>query len=66
MKRTEAARLELEAEEAERQSEAIGGGCNQSGQKLPVNLPTRSEICGKEKAALYVQHLEQVQTHKAF
>ena len=64
-KRTEAARLELEAEEAERQSEAIGGGCNQSGQKLPVNLPTQPEICGKEKAALYVQHLEQVQTQGA-
>ncbi|XP_028412345.1 uncharacterized protein LOC114535161 [Dendronephthya gigantea] len=64
-KRTEAAQLEAEAEEAERQSEAIGGMCDQSRPKLPVNLPTQPAICGEEKAALYVQHLEKVKTQGA-
>ena len=64
-KRAEAAQLQEQADEAERQSEAIGGMSNKSSQKLPANLLTQTEIGGEEKARLYVKHLEQIQPHGA-
>ncbi len=41
-KRIEAARLEAEAEEAEKQAEATRVGCNQSRQKLPAKLQAKN------------------------
>ena len=64
-KRAEAAQLQEQADEVERQSEAIGGGRKESSQKLPANLSTQPEIGGEEKARLYVKHLEQIQTQEA-
>ena len=64
-KRAEAAQLQEQADEAERQSEAIGGRSNKSSRKLPANLLTQTEIGGEEKARLYVKHLEQIQPHGA-
>ena len=57
--------MQEQADEAERQSEAIGGRSNKSSQKLPANLLTQTEIGGEEKARLYVKHLEQIQPHGA-
>ena len=63
-KRAKAAQLQEQADEAERQSEAIGGGHKESSQKLPANLSTQPEIDGEEKARLYVKHLEQIRTQE--
>ena len=64
-RRAEAAQLQEQADEAERQSEAIGGRSNKSSQKLPANLITQTEVGGEEKVRLYVKHLEQIQPHGA-
>ena len=64
-RRAEAAQLQEQADEAERQSEAIGGRSNKSSQKPPANLLTQTEIGGEEKVRLYVKHLEQIQPHGA-
>ncbi len=65
-KRMEAARLEAEAEEAERQSETIAGGGvrPRTRTKEPDRPLTEREICGEERAMLYLQHLQQIQTHE--
>ena len=61
-KRFETDRLVREAEEIERQSEAIDNAHTKD--ELLAVLPVEKEISGEEKAALYVQHLESVKELK--